>query len=123
MSKIGSIEEVLNNGEKELWGYIRTLSFDFKFQMVRNPDQNGMNSPDYLISTKSSQGHLVPVGVAWLKKPKRYGVDQNEFLSLTFDDPSFEKPLYVAAFSQDDGKNWNVTWRRRQERANNSEAA
>jgi uncharacterized protein (DUF736 family) len=123
MSKIGTIEEVLNNDEKELWGYIRTLTFDLNFQMARNPDRNGMNSPDYLISTKSLQGHLVPIGVAWLKKPKRYGSDQSDFLSITFDDPSFIEPLNVAAFIQDDGKNWNVTWRRRQERASNSEAA
>ncbi len=123
MSRIGTIEEVLNNGETELWGFIRTLSYDFKFQLIKNPEQNGENSPAYLAYTKSPQNHLVEVGVAWKNKAKRYGADQSDFLSITFDDPSFDKRLNVVAFPQDDQKTWAITWRRRQDKTRNSEAA
>ena len=121
MSKIGSLIEVENEGEIEFDGQIRTLAHDFDFRMIGNPDQNGMGSPDYLILTKVSSGHEVPIGAAWRRKPKRYG--ENDFLSITFDDPSFEKPLNVAAFVQPDGRNWVITWRRRMERNSQSEAA
>lgn len=122
MSKIGTIEEVLNNGETEFDGQIRTLDHSFNFRMISNPDRNGMNSPDYLILAKSISGHDVQLGVAWRKKPTRFGADQNDFLSITLDDPSFEKPLNVAAFVQANGQTWDITWRRRQDRTN-SEAA
>lgn len=122
MSKLGTMIEVLNNGEIEFDGQIRTLNLSITFRMISNPDQSGTSSPDYLILAKNSFGHEVQLGAAWLKKPNRFGSDQKDFLSITLDDQSFEKPLNVTAFVQADGKTWDITWRRRQEKPNNEAA-
>ena len=117
MSKLGTLEEVENNKEKELWGHLRTLDLDLNLRLVKYPDQRSNNSPDWLILTKSKQGHEVEVGSAWKKLPKNLGISGEEFLSLTFDDPSFPKTMNVAAFTEDGGKHWDIMWRRRQDRA------
>ena len=117
MSRIGNLEEVQNNGEKELWGHIRTLELDLNLRLVQNEDQRSDHSPAWLILTKSRQGHEVQIGGAWKKLPKAPGLSGEEFLSLTFDDPSFDKSMNVAAFTEDGGKTWDIMWRRRQDRA------
>jgi uncharacterized protein (DUF736 family) len=46
------------------------------------------------------------------KLPKGHGIGGEPFLSITIDDLSFEHPLVVFAFPQDD-ETWDITWRRR----------
>jgi uncharacterized protein (DUF736 family) len=122
MSKLGELEEVLNNGEKELWGHLRTLELDLILRLTKNPDQRSPNSPDWIIWTHGKHGRDVQIGSAWRKLPKALGLSGEEFLSITLDDPSFGQSMNVAAFTEDNGKTWRISWRRRQDRQD-SEAA
>ena len=117
MSKIGELEEALNDGEKELWGHIRTLTRDLTIRLAKNKDARSNNSPEWNIFAKNKSGQDVQIGSAWRKLPKSRGLAGEEFLSLTIDDPSFEGPMNVAAFTEDGGKRWDIMWRRRQDRS------
>lgn len=113
MSKIGELEEVQNNGEKEYWGNIRTLTHNLKIRLVANKDfGGGAGAPDYLVMCKSVNGTDTQIGSGWLKTPNAPS-NIREFLSMTLDDPSFLQPLNVAAFPKEKGK-WDISWRRRQ---------
>ena len=114
--KIGKITEELNNGQKELWGHIQTMQLELEFRMLPMSDRPSPNSPDYIIVGKNQKGGWVEIGGAWEKTPKGHGMGGEPFLSITIDDPSFEQGLNVAAFTND-GKTWDVTWRRRQNSA------
>lgn len=114
MSKIGELEEVENNREKEYWGYIRTLDLNFTVKLTPNKDfKSNPNSPDFFIMGKIGNGSETQIGSAWLKTPNKVGSSITEFLSLTIDDPSMISPLNVAAFPKGN-KKWDITWRRRQ---------
>lgn len=113
--KIGELKEVLFDGEPGFEGFVRTLDLDLSIQLQPNNDKQTDQSPDLYVLTKSRMGHWVQVGNAWKKLPKRTGVAGEEFISITIDDPGFEKAINVAAFHQID-KSWDVTWRRRQDR-------
>ena len=102
MSYIGSIEKILNTGVTEYWGYLSTLELDIKFVIRENEDQRSPNSPTHLIIAKSKNGSEVQIGNAWLRTPKALSTGAYEFFSLTFDDPSFNKPLNVAAFTENE---------------------
>ena len=121
VTQIGTIEEVLNGGETEYWGQIRTLDYSLDFVMRTNEDIRNPTSPSYLVFAKAKTGSDVHVGNCWTRQPKSNGLSGREFFSLTFDDPSFERPLNVAAFT-DDGKRWRISWRRRIASAKPAEA-
>lgn len=113
MSKVGELEEVQNNHEKEYWGFIRTLNLNLNIRLVPNIEfKNSQNSPDFLVLAKLSGGAETQIGSAWLKTPNKPG-SIAEFLSLTIDDPSMDAPLNVAAFPKA-AKKWDITFRRRQ---------
>lgn len=113
MSKIGYLEEVQNDGEKEYWGEIKTLTHNLKLRLVANKDFGGSPSaPDYFIMSKNHSGEI-QIGSAWLKPLNSPNSNAREFLSITLDDPSFVTPLNVAAFPKDN-KKWDISWRRRQ---------
>ena len=75
-----------------------------------------LNSPDYSIIAKSRSGKDVEVGSAWRKTIKSGAKAGEEFLTLTIDDPSFPSALNVAAFKNGRPGEWDVGWRRRQDR-------
>jgi len=113
MSKIGFLEEVQNNGEKEYWGEIKSLTHNLKLRLVANKDFGGSpNAPDYLVLSKSPAGEI-QIGNAWLKLLNNPTSNAKEFLSITLDDPSFVTPLNVAAFPKGD-KKYDISWKRRQ---------
>ncbi len=58
MSKIGELEEVQNNHEKEYWGYIRTLTFNLNIRLTPNKDfKSNPSSPDFLIMGRRAGQH------------------------------------------------------------------
>lgn len=121
MSKIGELEEVENNHEKEYWGHIRTLTLNLNIRLTPNKDfRSNPNSPDFLIMGKLGGGIETQIGSAWLKIPNNPTSMVSEFLSLTVDDPSMSTPLNVAAFPKGN-KKWDITFRRR--KAGSADAA
>ncbi len=113
--KIGELKEVTFDLEPGFDGYIRTLDIDLNIELRPNPDKRSEQSPNFLIVTRSPSGHWVQIGNAWKKLPKGVELAGDEFLSLTIDDPSFNRSMNVAAFLRED-KTWDITWRRRQDR-------
>lgn len=108
----GQIKKLANG---QLVGEILTVEHDFNFALVLREDGNdNENAPKYDIITKSRSGKDVKIGAAWVKTARETGM---EFFSLTFDDASFEKPLYVTAFHDDDGETMTLVWNRSRKQA------
>jgi uncharacterized protein (DUF736 family) len=55
----------------------------------------------------------VEIGAAWLKKRKDGSGEA--FLTITLDDPSFDRPINIAAFPEKDG-GYQISWRRQADR-------
>ena len=70
------------------------------------PEGEGSAPEDELASERQLFGNELP----------------DKMLSLTFDDPSFAAPLHVAAFQTERPGEYEVTWRRRQDRPAPAEA-
>ena len=116
MLVIGSLREIEDKGYRQIYGEIHTLQIDLQFRLASRAEQTSDNSPDYSIVAKNKTGRDVDVGSAWRKTIRTGGRAGEEFLSLTIDDPSFESPLNVAAFKNGRPGEWDVGWRRRQDR-------
>lgn len=68
------------------------------------------NAPAFDVFYKPKGGeHYRPIGQAWLKNSDK--VDGGDFLSLTLDDPAWDKPLSFSAFPRDDGT-FRLVWQR-----------
>ena len=117
MNSIGQVRRKTTKHGEVLEGHVSTLLHNFTFQLERLPKSENPNAPTYRAVTWNSAGVQVVIGAAWLKTMKKAGREGEEFLSLTFDDPSFEKPLNLAAFKSANGEWWDITYRRRQDRA------
>lgn len=114
MAVIGKIIVSDAGGVKKFRGQIHTLQYQLSFELRSNPFSTHPDAPDYTIHAHA--GDLMPqIGAAWKKTSFRHDGDRKEFLSLTFDDPSFEQALNVAAFEQSNGE-WHIVWRRRQQK-------
>lgn len=113
MATIGQIRKVDDFGKQLLEGEIATLSFSIKFTLQENPTRKSGNSniPDYLILVKNAAGTPIQVGLVWKKTSKKIGASMTEYLSMSFDDPSFPKPLHVTAFENSEDT-WNIVWNR-----------
>ncbi len=117
MSNIGMLRPTTPGGTDEFVGQILTLDLDLAIRLVPNEANGSAKAPSHLILSKNKSGREVQVGSAWTKtitSAQRYG---EQFLSLTLDDPSFSHPLNVAAFKVENSDEWDVTWRRRQDRS------
>lgn len=119
MTTIGTIQETESNGFKEMKGQISTLHLNINFKLIQNKNKSGSNDPNYIINIQSLNGSDVQIGSAWEKTNQNTG---EMFLSITFDDPSFDKALNVAAFKNNPNK-WDIVWRRRQNTQTQNEAA
>ena len=115
MSTIGRIQRRATKGGDLLEGYISTLIYNFRFKLVAAPTSANPNAPKYHIVTRNNAGIDVVIGAAWVKTIKRGEKEGDEFLTLTFDDPSFPKSLNVAAFKNSDTGDYDVVFRRRQD--------
>lgn len=115
--KIGQMKSKDTASGQILEGAISTLENDISFFAVKLPAATNPNAPSHKLCAWNRNGAEVQIGSAWTKAVKsaeRYG---DEFLTLTFDDPSFEKPLNVAAFKNAETGDWDIMFRRRQSRA------
>lgn len=117
MSTIGRIQR-RSTKSGDVWeGYVSTLIYNFRFKLVPAPQSSNPNAPKFHIVTRSNAGTDVVIGAAWVKTIKRGSKEGEEFLTLTFDDPSFPKSLNVAAFKNDTTGDYEITFRRRQDKA------
>ena len=98
MAVIGKIDKQGN-------GRIKTLAHRFQFKMLKVPTPQG-NEPTHKFKIED-----VEIGAGW-KKTSETGRD---YVSATFDDPSFPAPLNVAIFEDGDGEGYDVVWSRRKE--------
>jgi uncharacterized protein (DUF736 family) len=116
MLVIGSLREIEEKGYRQIYGEIHSLEIDLQFRLASRSGQTSENSPDYSVIAKSRSGKDVEVGSAWRKRIKAGAKVGEEFLTLTIDDPSFPAALNVAAFKNGQPGQWDVGWRRRQDR-------
>lgn len=114
MSEVGYLKPEMDGGEEVLIGQIRTL--ELAVDLSLRPTGEGLRSrrPSHLIFAKSAQGRLTQIGSAWTKEMNAADRTGEKFLSLTLDDPSFARPLNVAAFKDAETGNYTITWRRHQ---------
>lgn len=97
-------------------GQINTLQLQLRIVLRANPRYRSGNndSPKYEVFAKTSAGE-VQIGRAWERAIDRGERAGEKMLSLTLDDPSFDKPLNLAAFPNADG-GFDVAWRRPRQR-------
>jgi uncharacterized protein (DUF736 family) len=117
VTAIGRIQCRQTRNGDILEGHVATLLHSFRFHLIRAPKSDNPNAPSYRIVTWSNAGIEVVIGAAWIKTIKRGDRAGEEFLTLTFDDPSFSRSLNVAAFKNGENDDYEITYRRRQERA------
>jgi|GEM_PF-2399216 len=81
-------------------GEIRLQGIDFTDIGLRQcPEKRGDNSPDYDVYARGPGGYF-QAGKAWVKPMKAGG----DMLSITFDAPTMARPVYVAAFPDDEDR-------------------
>lgn len=114
--QIGTIKKTNFESQEKLEGQINTLKMNLKFELRENENRQSMNAPNFSIVGTAKHGEVL-IGNAWIKTINKIGEAPKEFFSMTFDDPSFEHPLNVAAFPNGDDE-WQITWRRRQNSEN-----
>lgn len=98
-------------------GSLRTIAWSGRICFEQAAAKRDDNSPDYNVFAITPDGELVAIGNAWRKRTTANNREL-AFLSVTMDDPSWEKPLNVAAFPSDgDPTKLEIQWRReRQDR-------
>ena len=116
MPTIGRLHTIEENGYRQLRGEIQTLDLDLPIWLEGRSDTSSDQAPAYSIHTKGKTGKPIQIGSVWKKTIKSGRRMGEEFLSLTIDDPSFPATLNVAAFKTERPGEWQVTWRRRQDR-------
>lgn len=83
-------------------GTLRTLTLNVKVKLVPNDKGNSENAPDFRLQAASDD-----IGAAW-KKTSDAG---REYLSVTFDDPSFPAPIYARLIEDESGTH-DLIWSR-----------
>lgn len=112
--KIGTLARKLDGQSSILVGALDTLDLSLSIRLEPTGDGADSKRPSHRILAVRRDGTLVEVGAAWTKAATRADGPPTEFLSLTIDDVSMEKPLNVAAFTDDNGASYAITFRRRQ---------
>ncbi|KUR73881.1 DUF736 domain-containing protein [Novosphingobium sp. Fuku2-ISO-50] len=110
-----NIGELKLNGAGVYMGKIQTAALDLVVGL-RPVNSSNAAAPKYDVMVRAKNGQFIPVGGLWEKTATN---GSGSFLQGQIDDPSFEAPLSVALFSQEDGA-LNVAWsrpRRRMEAA------
>lgn len=119
MPKVGYLKPTSPNETSEFVGMISSLDLALNIRLTLNEQTGSAQAPTHKIMSRNAAGLEIEIGSAWTKTiqtANRYG---ETFYSMTLDDPSFDKPLNVAAFKDSHEEIWNITWRRRQENSQN----
>jgi uncharacterized protein (DUF736 family) len=76
-----------------------------------DPGAGDPRQPQFVVEYQPRRdGDFYEVGAAWIKKLRQ---SDGEFLSITIDAPTFDKPLNLAAFPPDEkGQPWRLQWSR-----------
>ena|SRR5690242_9105050 len=114
---IGELKEKSVKNGKILVGQIATLEIDLSIELIPLAKRDNSNAPTYAIYARNISGTSVQIGAAWVRTMKRGANIGEEFLSITIEDPSLRHSLNVAAFKNHETGNWDVVYRRRQEKA------
>lgn len=109
MSAIGTLLPVQRDGAQALQGHITTLTLDCTLLLLPTGEPSGNNRPAYRVHAEKAADLLVEIGAAWLKRRKDGSGEP--FLTVTLDDPSFDKAINVAAFPIEKG-GYQISWRR-----------
>lgn len=114
---IGELKEKSIGDSKILVGTISTLSVSLNIELSPAPKTDNPKAPSYIINAWSNSGVQVRVGAAWTKTMKRGANVGEDFLTMTIDDPGMSRTLNVAAFRNAEAGKWDITFRRRQDKA------
>ncbi len=115
MSKIGSLKEIKPGDLFK--GEINTLDVSAVFEIRKLKKQQNENAPTHGIFAWNKSGAEVPIGSAWMKIMNKAGREGEQFLSIALTDPSFGRPLNVAAFKTEAEGTWDIVFRHRQDKA------
>lgn len=93
-------------------GKIQTATIDLTIGL-RPVNSRNASAPKFDVMARGKAGQFIPVGGLW---EKTAGNGTGKFLQGQIDDPSFDAPLSIALFSQDDGS-LNIAWSRPRRRS------
>ncbi|MEY9148705.1 DUF736 domain-containing protein [Bradyrhizobium elkanii] len=100
MATIGSFKKVGNDFQ----GQIITLSLQAKgVRIVAEPNRASENAPSHRVYVGRAE-----IGAGWSKRSE----EGRDYLSLKFDDPSFNAPIYANLFEDEDGEGYTLLWSR-----------
>lgn len=107
-----NIGQLKPNAAGVFLGKIQTASLDLNIGL-RPVESRNPAAPKFDVMVRSRSGQLLPIGGLWEKTANN---GAGTFLQGQIDDPSFDAPLSIALFAQDDGS-LNVAWSRPRRRA------
>ena len=93
-------------------GKIQTATLDLAIGL-RPVNSSNSAAPKFDVMVRAKNGQFIPVGGLWEKTASN---GTGNFLQGQIDDPSFEAPLSIALFNQEDGT-LNVAWSRPRRRS------
>ena len=102
-----NIGQLKPNAAGVFLGKIQTATLDLNIGL-RPVESRNPAAPKYDVMVRSRGGQFLPIGGLWEKTANN---GAGTFLQGQIDDPSFEAPLSIALFAQDDGS-LNVAWSR-----------
>jgi uncharacterized protein (DUF736 family) len=98
MATIGAFHKTESG---EYTGSIRTLTLTVKAATFRPVETDNDKGPDFRVFAGQTD-----IGAAWRKTSR----DNNDYLSVKLDDPSFRAPIYASLVDADDG--YALIWSR-----------
>ena len=100
------IATLLTQANDTLTGTIHTLTMNSEVTF-KPSNSNADKAPAFHIYAGTTE-----IGAAWLKETN----DGKPYHSVTLDDPSFTRPLYLAMFAEKDAGKFALVWDRPQSR-------
>ena len=99
MVTIGTFKKT---GSNEFTGEIVTFSVQAKgVRIVPDLRSTGENAPSHRVLVGRAE-----IGAAWSKRSD----EGRDYLGLKLDDPSFNTPIYVNLFDDEDGDTFSLIW-------------
>ena len=102
-----NIGQLKQNAAGAYLGKIQTAALDLTVGL-RPVQSSNPAAPKFDVMVRGQSGQFLAVGGLWEKTATNGG---STFLQGQIDDPSFEAPLAIALFAQDDGS-LNIAWSR-----------